>query len=82
MMHNLPSKLKPLGPPKNALKMLLASKSGGDTENTEDRTSTTTRTFLGFTSSSWFDELFQRIVDDKQQRFPPSLTSHVHAVII
>lgn len=33
IMHNLPSKLKPLGPPKNALKMLLASKSGGDTEH-------------------------------------------------
>lgn len=32
MMHNLPSKLKPPGPPKNALKMLLASKSAGDTE--------------------------------------------------
>lgn len=26
--HMLPSKLKPPGPPKNALKMLLASKSG------------------------------------------------------
>lgn len=37
MMPNLPSKLKPLGPPKNALKMLLASKSGGDTENTARR---------------------------------------------
>lgn len=34
MMHKLPSKLKPPGPPKNALKMLLASKSGGDTEST------------------------------------------------
>lgn len=28
--QKLPSKLKPPGPPKNALKMLLASKSGGD----------------------------------------------------
>lgn len=28
MMQNVPSKLKPPGPPKNALKMLLASKSG------------------------------------------------------
>lgn len=34
MMYKLPSKLKPPGPPKNALKMLLASKSGGDTEST------------------------------------------------
>jgi len=29
-IQKLPSKLKPAGPPKKALKMLLASKSGGD----------------------------------------------------
>lgn len=32
MMQNVPSKLKPPGPPKNALKMLLASKSGKEHE--------------------------------------------------
>lgn len=83
IMHHLPSKLKPPGPPKNALKMLLASKSGGDTEKQlEDRTSPTTRTFFWFTHSRYFDKLFSRIVYDKQQRFPPLLTSHVHAVIL